>query len=809
MSSRSIQIFAVFMAMLASTLNKRSVRRLLVVFSLTAAVWNYLSLLQWTQTPRAANGDADAISFFVRALFEQKRSLEHQSPELEAASLEKRQGYDFRNCTSPESNVPWPMSGTVRSRTMDSTLTCGLPNEEDSNNNEWSQFLREHTLPQLERFETECSRLVVYGVAFGADHVGKLVNTDRLDTDALLQLHGHCFFMFCLEEDMPENSLAGHYRLIPIPRAVMPYRNLRRNAKLFKYIGHFLFPFVTDRIVWQDAKFFERAYIRQQPSDYFAVSRNADACLTVMALPVHVNSFGEQTLHQGSNYRPRYAHHCETILDSLRKRPNVTDSADNLMQQCSSYLNYMEHQGEEAFSSSDSVSIPFTLDHGLLDSAFLIWNRASEDCRTWNAELQCTVSDQLHCHSDRDQVGFPFAFAQMGLRVVKRESEIDQRRHDVQLVAPKSNSGVLNSGYIRVHMTKSACHWYFRSLDNCEGADRPSVAILVGGTAQRFIFASSVDHLLRPLKAQNYEVDYYAMLTQQQAPAFRKDAGYMQHIVGDPIFKLGKKGPDATKRVMTEVMTEAIGNAGASLRALQIRQYPLSLYASEELGAKRRAARQRHKKEDADLRFPMFDVRAAAKKRTAIGNRNLLNLFNGLQYLWDSKVVLMENSIGKQYDYIMILRDDTLWLDDLDMDKLLNYNSTADAYVLSCDARDPPMLPQELNDHGIVIKREKAAVIGRYFSSMLSANLEACHESVRGTVGKQRGCNSEMILKWILQHENVAIQLVPQSALPFERAVAVRPKKGKVTLCLHKHCQSKEAPLFLPGDVPKCKDVAV
>jgi hypothetical protein len=206
----------------------------------------------------------------------------------------------------------------------------------------------------------------------------------------------------------------------------------------------------------------------------------------------------------------------------------------------------------------------------------------------------------------------------------------------------------------------------------------------------------------------------------------------------------------------------------------------------------------------------MLDLRRTALERTANGNRNILTLFNNLEHLWDTKLVAMEHSIGRQYDYIMILRDDTLWLDDFDLNKLLAVNPAADAYVLSCDAREPAMLSPEMNDHAIVLKREKAAVVGRYFSSLLSADLEACHKSVKQTLGlvaDNRGCNSEMILKWILQENNVTVQGVPQSLLPFERSVVVRSKGGKKQTCFHKFCQSKEAPLEIPENIPMCKDI--
>ena len=130
-----------------------------------------------------------------------------------------------------------------------------------------------------------------------------------------------------------------------------------------------------------------------------------------------------------------------------------------------------------------------------------------------------------------------------------------------------------------------------------------------------------------------------------------------------------------------------------------------------------------------------------------------------------------ENSISRKYDYVMIVRDDTLWLDDFDINKVIETNPWADAYVLSCDDRDPPMMAQEINDHGILIKRSKAEIVGKYFSSLLNTNLGACHKYARLVLGDKRGCNSEMILNFILMRSGLKIQKVPQSLIPFERSV--------------------------------------
>jgi hypothetical protein len=140
--------------------------------------------------------------------------------------------------------------------------------------------------------------------------------------------------MFCLEEDCPrsannnnngtgsdsdsDNIMIGHTWLIPIPRTVLRYKNMRRNTKLFKYHGYLLFP-SAQRIIWQDAKFFQRVNIRQQPTDYSLVNYNEEACVTVMSLPIHPNTFGVDNIRMQTSdslYRPQYIDHCSAILGS-------------------------------------------------------------------------------------------------------------------------------------------------------------------------------------------------------------------------------------------------------------------------------------------------------------------------------------------------------------------------------------------------------------------------------------------------------------------------------------------------------------
>jgi len=69
----------------------------------------------------------------------------------------------------------------------------------------------------------------------------------------------------------------------------------------------------------------------------------------------------------------------------------------------------------------------------------------------------------------------------------------------------------------------------------------------------------------------------------------------------------------------------------------------------------------------------------------------------------------------------------------------------------------------------------------------------------------RRGCNSEMILKYIIEKHKLTLIQAGQSFIPFQRSVHVGVK-GKVIPCFHKYCQSKENALGDNG-LQACKKV--
>jgi len=344
-----------------------------------------------------------------------------------------------RKCSSPERRkVSWPLVGTTPSFT--SPLACGI-----SGNTVLNKFFRELAASIKETHGKECRRMVRFGVAFGTKHVGllKITKGPIGDIDS-------CSFMFVLEEAKPppvklsnntnpRKSYRYSHNLVPIPRQVLPYKNMRRNTKLFKMHGHELFPWAWT-IIWQDAKFKKQ----NEPESFLKFIKNlGSSCLTTMGLPVHPSAFGDRNL---TGYTPQYQDHCDTVVNATRKRPTVTDSVGALLLQCHFYSNERRELG-------------VSMDRGLIDTAFMVWNQDTAKCREYNARLACTWSDEIQCHSDRDQIAFPKALGHSGVR---ESASSEGKNASVNHLYLEDDSGD-----VMVKILRSNCHWYFGSLDKC------------------------------------------------------------------------------------------------------------------------------------------------------------------------------------------------------------------------------------------------------------------------------------------------------------------------------------------------------
>jgi hypothetical protein len=233
-----------------------------------------------------------------------------------------------------------------------------------------------------------------------------------------------------------------------------------------------------------------------------------------------------------------------------------------------------------------------------------------------------------------------------------------------------------------------------------------------------------------------------------------------------------------------------------------------------------------------------------------------LNLFYHIQHIYQ-QVLAYEMDVRVQYDYVLFLRDDTMWLQNFDFRSLIDNNSTTAAtytttatksfyirtfmnrkdqtistsppanielFIPSCDARVPPMHMAEVNDHIAIVKRDRADIYGNYFDELLRTDVDLCAQrlddkirygrSIRGISSVDdvplplRGCNSEMILQFILEQKNVTIQKVGQGKIPFQRMALVKnPVTSKVHTCFHKFCQSYVDPLISHPALKKCVEL--
>jgi hypothetical protein len=150
-----------------------------------------------------------------------------------------------------------------------------------------------------------------------------------------------------------------------------------------------------------------------------------------------------------------------------------------------------------------------------------------------------------------------------------------------------------------------------------------------------------------------------------------------------------------------------------------------------------------------------------------------------------------------------------------------------DLFVPSCDARIPSMHPAELNDHIAIVKRDRADIYGNYFDELFRTDMERCAQrlddkirygrSIRGVLSSVdeaplplRGCNSEMILQYILEQKNVTIQKVGQGKIPFQRMALVKnPVTSEVHTCFHKFCQSHMDPIISSPGIKKCTELNI
>ena len=272
----------------------------------------------------------------------------------------------------------------------------------------------------LERHHATC-KVVNYAVAFGTGTKQlKSILGRMLNFTTFLLPHRECFFFFVLAGDglekiLPQQlqlSTGGSLFTVAVDANVlgmdMPFMQLRRIVKLFKLLGHRIFPW-AQVLVWVDLKLISTQWTRDFTT-YMARKRAlmmalsaAHACAAFVGLPKSVNSFGPE-----ANKLPPSALnltlHAHAIIASAAHRSS-TDSVNIVQQQLHAY-----------HSSPDFVDNGMSTN--LIDSAFFIRDHTHAYCRTTSASLGCKWYDETMCYSDRDQMSFPMTIHALGWRLL-------------------------------------------------------------------------------------------------------------------------------------------------------------------------------------------------------------------------------------------------------------------------------------------------------------------------------------------------------------------------------------------------------
>jgi len=160
------------------------------------------------------------------------------------------------------------------------------------------------------------------------------------------------------------------------------------------------------------------------------------------------------------------------------------------------------------------------------------------------------------------------------------------------------------------------------------------------------------------------------------AKAYRSDVKYMNHVEFDPIFNAtlyDNKGnlKIPSNLVLSNFVNDKVQEYGGKLRTAILREnfdIDHNVYVKKQ----RAQSKKMYPKEDMDLAFPLKDLRKTpgVKTRTAQANRNLLRLHFAVEELW-KQVISVENMRKKEYDYVLFLRDDSQWMIDFDLNKLV------------------------------------------------------------------------------------------------------------------------------------------
>jgi hypothetical protein len=162
---------------------------------------------------------------------------------------------------------------------------------------------------------------------------------------------------------------------------------------------------------------------------------------------------------------------------------------------------------------------------------------------------------------------------------------------------------------------------------------------------------------------------------------------------------------------------------------------------------------------------------------------NVAKLYKELEGLWtDAKA--NEEETGESYEYVMIFRDDSNWLLDFDLDRLLR---TGGEVVLDGSAGralgqrcGPQGLPR-LCDYVVIAERAIAEPFGSFYKMMtdpasMGVFLDPLSESV---------LEGERYMYQLVESFDIRFEQVSTAMIPFERCGRMNIK-GSTVVCQHK-----------------------
>jgi len=327
-----------------------------------------------------------------------------------------------------------------------------------------------------------------------------------------------------------------------------------------------------------------------------------------------------------------------------------------------------------------------------------------------------------------------------------------------------------------------------------------SIAILMAGTLNRFHLESTAKHLVAPLRAAGWNVDYFASVFVGNANVFDAE---MQHVSfeKDPIFAKFEHLNQTNLSFITSVISSTLTRSGAKVP-----------YAR---------AFDRHDTATEDLSFIDKSMMWWRVKYGRTARENFIRMLKELEMMWHA-AQKEERKQKQQYSYVLIVRDDVWWLKDFDLDLLVRTGGVQKAigrnagHVYSAPCKNRPT--KGLVDHVFLFDRSAAEIMGLSYSRIVRPGDfgRAWLEHLEAEKPK----NSENFYMQLANFSGFEINEVRGALLPMQRTGRLNS-----TVCLHKYCDIVDPVLpykyvfrgAMPGilyDIPdseplfRCKDLA-